>query len=127
MEKHAVVSHHAPQAIGPYSQAVAAGGVVYCSGQLGLAPDSGALVPGGLEAESERALQNLKAVLDAAGSSLDRVVKTTVFLTDLTAFQALNAVYARHFRSPFPARSTVQVAALPRGACVEIEAVALLG
>lgn len=116
----------APQAIGPYSQAIRSGDLLFLSGQVGLDPQSGSLVEGGLEAETTRALQNLEAVLLAAGAGLDRVVKTTVFLVDLGDFQAMNAIYARAFGETRPARSTVQVSALPRGARVEIDAIARL-
>jgi 2-iminobutanoate/2-iminopropanoate deaminase len=117
----------APAAIGPYSQAVVAGGLVFASGQIPLDPATGELVPGGAGAQAERALASLRAILEAAGSGLHRVVKTTVFLTDLADFAAVNAVYAGFFPADPPARATVQVAALPRGAAVEIEAVALAG
>jgi 2-iminobutanoate/2-iminopropanoate deaminase len=116
----------APAAIGPYSQAVVAGGLVFASGQIPLDPATGELVSGGAGAQAERALISLRAVLEAAGSGLHRVVKTTVFLTDLADFAAVNAVYAGFFPAEPPARATVQVAALPRGAAVEIEAVALI-
>ena len=125
MDRQPIITTAAPQAIGPYSQAITAGGFVFCSGQLGVAPETGALVPGGIEAETEQALRNLSAVLKAAGSSLERVVKTTVYLTDMGAFAAMNTVYGRHFKDPAPARATIQVAALPRGGCVEIEATAI--
>lgn len=127
MTRQAVVSPGAPSAIGPYSQAISSGGLVFCSGQLGLDPVSGQLAPGGAAAETETLLRNLAAVLSAADSSMDQVLKTTVFLTDLKDFQAMNEVYSRHFSTPYPARSTIQVAALPRGARVEIEAVARQG
>jgi 2-iminobutanoate/2-iminopropanoate deaminase len=100
--------------------------MVFCDGQGGLDPAGGALVPGGVEAQARRALENLAAVLEAAGSGLDRVVKTTVFVVDLADFSTVNEVYATFFTASPPARSTVQVAALPAGALVEIEAVALL-
>ncbi|OGV64502.1 MAG: reactive intermediate/imine deaminase [Lentisphaerae bacterium RIFOXYB12_FULL_65_16] len=121
--KTTVSTKDAPAAIGPYSQAVRAGSFVYTAGQLGLDPATGALVPGGIEAETERVLLNLKAVLTASGSSLASVVKTTVFLADLAEFPAMNAVYAKFFPDSPPARSTVQ-AVVPKGARVEIEAVA---
>ncbi|MFH1144370.1 MAG: RidA family protein [Candidatus Eisenbacteria bacterium] len=119
----------APTAIGPYSQAirVRAEELVYTAGQLGLVPDSGTLVAGGVGAECEQALRNLQAVVEAAGSGMDHVVKTTVFLLDMGEFAAMNAVYERFFTRPYPARSAVQVAALPKGARVEIEAVAAAG
>ncbi len=114
----------APAAIGPYSQAIVTAGFVYTAGQIALDPVTGEMVPGGVEAQAERVLQNLLAVLEAAGSSLGRVVKTTVYLADMGDFGAVNEVYARYFKEPFPARSAVQAAALPKGALVEIEAVA---
>jgi 2-iminobutanoate/2-iminopropanoate deaminase len=110
----------------PYNQAIAAGGFVFCAGQVALDPESGTLVEGGIAVQTERALQSLSAILAGAGCSLDDVVKTTVFLTDLGEFGDMNAIYATHFTGQPPARSTVQVAALPAGARVEIEAVALL-
>ncbi len=113
----------APAAIGPYSQAIAIDGLLFCSGQLGLDPASGDLVDG-VEAQAERSLRNLSAVLDAAGLGWADVVKTTVFLADIADFAAVNAVYARFMPDPPPARSTVQVAALPKGGLVEIEAIA---
>jgi 2-iminobutanoate/2-iminopropanoate deaminase len=115
----------APAAIGPYSQAIASGALVFCSGQIGLDPASGELVSGGVEQEAERALRNVGAVLDAAGVGYAQVVKATVFLVDMADFAALNAVYGRFFPDPPPARSTVAVAALPKGARVEIEVVAV--
>ncbi len=124
MNMETVKTATAPAAVGPYSQAVKIGDWLFCSGQIGLSPEDGKLVPGGVEAETRQALANLDAVLKAAGASLQSVVKTTVFMTDMKAFPTMNAVYAASFMTPFPARSTVQVAALPKGACVEIEAVA---
>jgi 2-iminobutanoate/2-iminopropanoate deaminase len=117
---------NAPQALGPYSQGIRAGDFVFCAGQVGLDPASGKIVEGGVEAQTRRALQNLSGVLQAAGSSLDRVVKTTVFLANMDDFAKMNAVYAEFFPSTKPARSTVQVARLPRDAAVEIEAVAVV-
>ena len=125
MERVRVEATEAPAAIGPYSQALVVGPWVWCSGQIPLDPATGQLVSGPIEVQARRVLENLSAVLQAAGSDLDRVVKTTVFLTDLGDFAALNAVYAEYFGQTPPARSTVQVAALPRGARLEIEAVAL--
>jgi 2-iminobutanoate/2-iminopropanoate deaminase len=121
-------SSAAPAPVGPYAQAVAVGEWVFASGQIPLQPDTGELVSGEIEAQTERVLDNLAAVLEAAGSSLERVVRTTVYLADLSLFGRMNAVYARRFTgSPLPARSTVQAAALPRGAAVEIDAIALRG
>lgn len=119
-----ISTNAAPAAIGPYSQGIASGDLVFCSGQVGLDPGTGELVPGGIEAQTERAIRNLGAVLDAAGLGYAHVVKATVYLVDLDDFGAMNAVYARFFSDPWPARATVGVAALPRGARVEIEAVA---
>ena len=124
--KKTIATEAAPRAIGPYSQAVRAGQWVFCSGQIGLDPASGELVAGGVVAEAERVLENLRAVLTAAGGSLDSVVRTTVYLIDLAEFGRVNEIYERHFTAPFPARATVGVAALPRGARVEIDAVALI-
>lgn len=124
MTRQQIVSGGAPAAIGPYSQAIAADGWVFCAGQLGLDPANGALVEGGVAAQAERALRNLEAVLDAAGASMADVVKTTIFLAEITDFAAVNEVYARFFPDPPPARSTFAAGALPRGALVEIEAIA---
>jgi len=120
-----VATEKAPRAIGPYSQAVRAGGFVFCSGQIPIDPATGALVPGGIEEQTRRVLENLAAVLEAGGSSLAQVVKTTVYLADLGDFQRMNAVYAGFFPKAPPARATVQAARLPAGALVEIDAVAL--
>jgi 2-iminobutanoate/2-iminopropanoate deaminase len=114
----------APAAIGPYSQAIKVGGFVFTAGQVGLNPETGKLVEGGVEAETRQALGNLAAVLGAAGTGLDRAVKTTIYLADMSDFQAVNAVYAEALAGHCPARSTVQAAALPLGARVEIDAVA---
>jgi 2-iminobutanoate/2-iminopropanoate deaminase len=114
----------APKAIGPYSQAVIAGDLIFVSGQIALDPVSGAMVSGDFAAETERVLANLDAILLAAGSGRSRVVKATAFLTDLSLFAAFNDIYARFFGEHRPARAVVQAAALPRGARVEIEAVA---
>jgi 2-iminobutanoate/2-iminopropanoate deaminase len=114
----------APAAIGAYSQAIRVGGFVFTSGQVGAEPSDGALADG-VAAQADRALRNLAAVLEEAGSSLERVVKTTIFLTDIGDFQAVNEVYASHLSPPFPARSTIAVKALPKGALVEIEMLAL--
>jgi 2-iminobutanoate/2-iminopropanoate deaminase len=125
-EKRIIQSSKAPRAIGPYSVAVQAGAFVYTSGQLGLDPQSGSLVPGGIVAETRQLLTNLAAVLQDAGSGLERVVKTTVFLKDMADFSQMNAIYEEFFPEFPPARSAVAVAALPRAASIEIEAVALL-
>jgi 2-iminobutanoate/2-iminopropanoate deaminase len=124
--KNAVATDKAPKAIGPYSQAVRAGRWLHCSGQIGLDPASGELVGGGATAEAARVLENLSAVLQEAGASLADVVRTTIYLTDLGDFAPVNEVYARYFSAPFPARATVGVAALPRGARVEIDAIAMV-
>jgi 2-iminobutanoate/2-iminopropanoate deaminase len=126
MSKRKVIStSNAPAAIGPYSQAIKAGQFLFASGQLGLDPASGNLVEG-IEGQTRQALTNLQAVLDAAGSSVENVVKTTIFLADLAHFATVNGLYAEVFKHEPPARSTVQVAALPKGGLVEIEVVALL-
>jgi 2-iminobutanoate/2-iminopropanoate deaminase len=127
MTKRIVFTDTAPQPIGPYSQAIVAGDLVFCAGQIGLDPGTGKLVPGGLAAEAARAIENLTAVLAAEGLGLGDVVKTTVYLIDLGEGPVLNDVYGRHFTAPHPARATVQVSALPAGARVEIEAVAVRG
>jgi 2-iminobutanoate/2-iminopropanoate deaminase len=114
----------APAAIGPYSQAVRVGDAVYVSGQIPLDPASGQLVAGGIVEQTDRVMHNLAAILTSAGCSLRDVVKTTIYVVDLAHFAAVNEVYARHFEAPFPARATVQVSALPRGAQVEIDAIA---
>lgn len=125
--KQSISTPDAPKAIGPYAQAVRSGDFLFLSGQIPLDPASGNLVEGDIEKQAERVLQNLAAVLGAAGASLDDVVKTTVYLADMSHFLAVNAVYSRFFpREPFPARATVQVAALPRGALIEIDAIARL-
>jgi 2-iminobutanoate/2-iminopropanoate deaminase len=119
-----VQTDRAPAAIGPYSQAIVVGDWVFCSGQIPVVPETGALLEGGTAEQAERALANLSAVLAAAGSSLPDVVKTTVFLADMKDFAVMNEVYARHFGSHRPARSTIQAAGLPRGCRVEIECIA---
>jgi 2-iminobutanoate/2-iminopropanoate deaminase len=124
--KQRVQTENAPAAIGPYSQAIKAGGFVFASGQIPTDPKSGQFVPGGISEQTEQVLKNLAAVLEAAGSSLDQVVKTTVFLADMKEFAGMNEVYARFFSTPPPARATVAAAGLPRDARVEIEAVALV-
>lgn len=121
-----VQTDNAPAAIGPYSQAIKANGFVFVSGQVGFDPKTGEFVPGGVAEQTEQVLKNVSAVLEAAGSSLDQVVKTTVFLADMKEFSAMNEVYARFFSEPPPARATVAAAGLPRDARVEIEVVALV-
>ncbi len=126
MEKKIVRSDKAPEAIGPYSVGVQVGNFIYTAGQLGIDPRTGEFVPGGIETETRQALKNLKAVLEAAGSSLAQVVKTTVFLKDMDDFGTMNQVYAQFFTENYPARSAVQVARLPKDGNIEIEAVAVL-
>jgi 2-iminobutanoate/2-iminopropanoate deaminase len=121
-----IQTENAPAAIGPYSQAIKAGGFVFASGQIPTDPQTGQFVAGGIAEQTEQVLKNLRAVLEAAGSSLDQVVKTTVFLADMKEFSAMNEVYTRFFPEPPPARATVAVAGLPRDARVEIEVVALV-
>jgi 2-iminobutanoate/2-iminopropanoate deaminase len=124
MKVESIASAAAPKAIGPYSPAAAAGGMLFCSGQLGIDPTSGELEQG-VKAQAERSIQNLQALLAAAGLGLGDVAKTTIFLADMADFAVVNEVYASRFAAPYPARSTVQVAALPKGGLVEIEAIAL--
>ncbi len=123
MSRHAISTSGAPAAVGPYSQGIASGDLVFCSGQLGLDPATGELADG-TEAQTERALRNLSAVLDAAGCSFADVVKTTIFLADIGDFAAVNAIYARYMPDAPPARSTFAVGALPKGGRIEIEAIA---
>jgi 2-iminobutanoate/2-iminopropanoate deaminase len=120
-----IQTDRAPQAIGPYSQAIKANGLIFASGQIPLDPATMQIVEGGVERQTERVLDNLKAVLEAAGSSLDRVVKTTVYLAEMNEFAAMNEVYARFFGATKPARATVQAARLPRDVRVEIDVIAL--
>ncbi len=127
MERQAVSSDKAPKALGPYSQAIRVGDFIFCSGQAGIDPATGKLVQGGIEAETRRVLQNLAAVLQAAGSSFGLVVKTTVFLKNMDDFKAMNAIYAEFFPVTPPARTTVQVSRLPADASVEIDAIAMVG
>ncbi len=126
MDRKVIVSQKAPKALGPYSVAIRTGNMVFTSGQLGLDPATGELVPGGIEAETRQALTNLRHVLQDSGSDLDAALKTIVFLRDMADFPKMNAVYAEFFSSNPPARSTVQVAALPKNGAVEIEVVALV-
>jgi 2-iminobutanoate/2-iminopropanoate deaminase len=125
--KKTVATAAAPQAIGPYSQAVVYNGIAYLSGQIPLDPATGQVIEGDVVAQTERVLENLKAVLEACGSSFDRVLKTTVFVKDLADFPKMNEVYARYFTANPPARATVEVARLPRDVKVEIEAIAIAG
>jgi 2-iminobutanoate/2-iminopropanoate deaminase len=124
MERQVIHTDHAPKAIGPYSQAIRVGEFIFCAGQTPLDPATMQLVEGDIETQTRRVLQNLSVVVEAAGSSMDRVVKTTVFLLDMNDFTRMNAVYAEFFPANPPARSTVQVARLPRDARVEIELIA---
>ncbi len=124
--KQIIQTDRAPQAIGPYSQAVKARGFVYASGQIPIDPATGQFVAGGIKEQTEQVLRNVAAVLEAAGSGLNRVVKTTVFLADMEEFTAMNEVYAKFFMTDPPARATVQAAGLPRNARVEIEVIALV-
>ena len=121
--KNAVATKNAPGAIGPYSQAIATDSMIYTSGQLGLTPEG--VLPETVEEQAEQSLKNIKAILEAAGSSMDKVVKTTVFLKDMNDFAVMNGIYAKFFAEPFPARSAVQVAKLPKDGKVEIEVVAV--
>lgn len=125
MSKEIISTEHAPAAIGPYSQAVRANGFVFLSGQIPLDPVSGSMVEGDIEAQTRQVMKNLEAVLAAAGTSFDKVVRATIYLTDLADFAKVNAIYGERFPNAPPARATVQVAALPRGSKVEIDLVAL--
>ncbi len=122
----AISTKEAPAAIGPYSQGIQAGGFVFLSGQIPLDPETGNIVPGGIDKQAERVMQNLRAVLKAAGCDFGDVVRTTIYLTDLANFAAVNEVYGKCFAGTPPARATVQVAALPKGAHVEIDAIAVI-
>jgi 2-iminobutanoate/2-iminopropanoate deaminase len=123
-QKQAILAEKAPKALGPYSAAIRVGTFTYCSGQTPIVPQTGELVEGCVGCQTRQALANLSAVLEADGLTLDDVVKTTVFLTDMADFGKMNEVYAEHFSAPFPARSTVAVAGLPKDSRVEIEAIA---
>ena len=124
--KKALKTDKAPQAIGPYSQGIIAGPFLFCSGQIPLVPETGQLVSSDFEAQTRQVLKNIGGLLDAAGSSFDRVVKTTVFLQDMNHFAAMNHIYAEYFMDPAPARSAVQVARLPKDVLIEIELIALV-
>ncbi|TFG49547.1 MAG: RidA family protein [Anaerolineales bacterium] len=126
MKKEIITSKKAPQALGPYSVAVKAGHFIFTAGQLGLVPETGEFATGGIEGETRQALENLKNILEEAGSSLKHVVKTTVFLRDMNDFGTMNGVYSEFFTEKYPARSAVQAARLPKDGAVEIEAVALI-
>ena len=126
MNKSVISTDSAPKAIGPYEQAVKVGDFVYASGQIPLDPKTGKLVEGGIAVQTRRVMENLRAVVEAAGSSLERVVKTTVFLKDIGDFAAMNEIYGEYLSKSKPARSTVAVADLPRGASVEIDLIALV-
>lgn len=123
--KETIVCENVPAAIGPYSVAVATDSLVFISGQLGLDKDSGVMVEGGIQAQTRKALENMRAILESVSLSMENVVKTTVFLMDMGQFAEMNAVYAEFFTSDFPARSAIQVSALPKGGIVEIEAIAV--
>lgn len=123
MNKTKIQTEKAPAAIGPYSQALAAGGLVFVSGQLPIDSETGKIPAGSIDVRVHHCLRNMRSIVESAGGSLNDAVKTTIFLTDLNDFKAVNAVYAEYFSDPFPARSTVQVAALPLGADIEIEAI----
>ena len=127
MPREPVATERAPAAIGPYSQAVRAGGSVYLSGQIPLDPATGELVAGDIAAQARRVFDNLRAVCEAAGASLDDVVRVGIYLMDLADFAAVNAVMADYFQAPYPARSTIQVSGLPRGARIEVDAIVAHG
>lgn len=125
-KKTPIHTHDAPQPIGTYSQAIKAGKTIYLSGQIGIDPQTGALVEGGMKAQLEQVLKNMQAVAHATGASLDDIVKLTIFTTDLNQFPAVNEVMKNYFHEPYPARSTVQISALPKGALIEIEGIAIV-
>jgi len=127
VKKQTVLTSGAPAPVGPYAQAVRVGDLMFCSGQIPLDPATGQMVTGDVPTQTRRVMENLKAVLAAAGVGFDQVVKATIYMTDLQDFAAMNAVYATYFTRDFPARATVQVAALPRGAAVEIDLIVHLG
>lgn len=121
----AIHTHRAPAAIGPYSQAIDTRNLIYTSGQIPIDPSTGQVVSGGIQEQTAQVLENLKSVLEAAGSGMEKVIKTTVFIKDLSDFPAMNEVYAKYFHEPYPARSCVEVNRLPKDVLIEIEAVAL--
>ncbi|MEA1964498.1 MAG: RidA family protein [Candidatus Aerophobetes bacterium] len=123
-EKEIITTEKTASAVGPYSQAMKIGDLIFTSGQLGISPSTGKMVEGGIESETRQALENLKAILEAGGSSLDEVVKTAVFITDMNDFAKVNKIYSEYFTGGFPARSCVEVGALAKGAQIEIEAIA---
>jgi len=125
--KKIISTQEAPAALGPYSQAVRVGSMIYCAGQIPLDPKSGEIVSGGIEIQTRRVLDNISAVLKAEGLTFDHIVKTTIFLMDLGDFQKMNEIYGSYFKQAPPARSTVQVAGLPRGSLLEIEVIAMAG
>lgn len=124
MLKQEISTKKAPTAIGPYSQAVSVGGMIFCSGQVAIDPKTNTMVEGGIKEQTKQVLENLKAVLEGAGAGLGEVVKTTVYLKDIGDFAEMNDVYGKFFKKPFPARATIQVARLPKDALVEIECIA---
>ena len=119
-----IITEKAPGAIGPYSQAIEANGLVYTSGQLPIGPGTGAFAPGGIQEQTHQSLKNIKAILEAAGTGMHKIIKTTVYLSDMSNFAAMNEVYAQYFQAPYPARSAVAVKDLPKAALVEIEVIA---
>ena len=120
-------TEHAPAAIGPYSQGVVAGGMLYASGQIPLDPKSGEIVSGGIAAQTKQVLENMKAVVEAAGAQMSNVVKVTIYIVDMQQFAVVNEVYGTYFSAPFPARACVEVSKLPKGVEVEMDAIAFLG
>lgn len=126
MKKEAIVTTNAPGAVGPYSQAIKSGNFLFCSGQIGIDPAVGKLVEGGVTAQTEQVFKNIKAVLEAAGVTMENVVKATVFLKDMADFKIVNEIYAKQFEPPFPARSAVAVRDLPLFVDIEIEVIAML-
>lgn len=124
--KKEITTKNAPQAIGPYSQGIAAGGLLFVSGQIAIDPATGELIPGDIEVQTRKVLTHLKAIVEAAGSSMDQVVKCTVFLKDMNDFSRMNGIYNEFFEKPYPARAAVEVARLPKDVKVEIEAIAVV-